>query len=155
MKTIVPKLLAEALAMQFLQPKYYNLPEGVRVAPDDKTAVDVTIFLYQFASVSLALAREAETRPEFSSVLGHFEQILFLNEKFPVEISQNVPIIRDDLLKLFDLRNAGDAMFWARNWLEGLGIVENNPITLQEIATKWIGYYTAARQAIGDFDLRT
>jgi hypothetical protein len=161
---INPKVLAETLFAELIQRKRCDVPSQVRIASAAVPALEAKIRLYQFTSILLAVMTTARTKPEFIPVQEHLERLFF-----PPTLQEGVANLLDvraamnDLSELLTSKDkggdpdipaskAGKSMLWARNWLLGVGVEENNPATLALFALKWMDYHITVADSLKDFE---
>ena len=140
-------LVEEMIDHPHIHARHLEMDKDISIRFKDKT------WLYQVATVLMAIMSTEQQKKEFESVKNELEKLIFPPSPTP-DALHLVSRIRDamkDLQSLLFPTNPRAQMSWARAWLLGINIDESNPATLSLFSMQCMDFYICVKECLDTF----
>ncbi len=139
-----------AISLLVLLAKEHSLTkcQHVRVCMENTIYKDPSNPKY-FIAIKTAMKNSSELLDPSNHILGSFDD-QYQKLSWTMDCLQNVGIL-DKKQAIRHNRASVIAMGWAMAWLKEVGIIETNPVTLANFASRWMGSYEVVHKTINQF----
>jgi hypothetical protein len=151
-KRIRADVMASCLFDEFVKRPIHGAAEVFQIDVDVGSPSGRKLFLYQFASVMLAVLEAEQRDKEFLRVRDWLERQIF-----PPSFAQGADLLNEirpamrELAGLLEPDGQTSPLSWALRWVVSVGIEQHDLVTLHMFAMRWLDHYILVAKSLRGF----